>query len=332
MIRNMIIGALIAGAMIGTAHARTQISIVGSSTVLPFSSLVAEQYTRTMQKPSPIVESTGTGGGMKLFCKGIGPNIPDITNASRKIKDSEKEDCASNGVTPVEVMIGYDGIVVANHKSGPALSITREQLFMALAKKIYVDGKWVDNTYEKWSDIDASLPDMRIRVYGPPPTSGTRDAFIELVFHEVCKAWGLGKEAEKSKECNEVRIEGGYYIEAGENDNLLVQKLASDTESFAIFGFSFLDNNKDSVQGAIIDGGLPEFESISDGSYPISRSLYFYVKKEHVGNIPYLREFVEFFLSDNMIGQDGIATEKGLIPLSEVELEKMRVNVLEQLQ
>ncbi len=306
-----------------SAQARDQIQIVGSSTVFPFSTAVAEQFGQKSEFKTPVVESTGSGGGMKLFCAGVGENTPDITNASRRIKQGEFETCQANGVTPVEVKVGFDGIVLANAKSGPDLKLTLPQVFLALAKEVPVDGKLVANPYQKWSDIDPSLPDAKIEVLGPPPTSGTRDAFSEIAMEGGCKgvdgAKDLGLE---KKKCHEVR-EDGAYIEAGENDNLIVQKLEANPNAVGIFGFSFLDQNADKIKGAAVDGTDPEFEAIAAGDYPVSRSLYFYVKKEHVGVIPGLEGYVAEFTNEGSWGDEGYLADKGLIPLPADQREKV---------
>jgi phosphate transport system substrate-binding protein len=293
------------------AFAQDAIQIVGSSTVFPFATAVAERFGQMGTFPTPVVESTGTGGGIKLFCEGAGDQTPDVANASRKIKDSEIDTCVANGVTPVEVKIGFDGIVLANAKSGPALTLTLDQIVAALAKDIVVDGKIVPNTHVNWSDVDASLPAEKIEVLGPPPTSGTRDAFVELVMVAHCPA---EIKAADEKACGAIR-EDGAYIDAGENDNLIVQKLEANPAAVGIFGFSFLDQNADALQGASIDGIAPTFEAIADGSYPVSRSLYFYIKKEHVGVVPGLAEFAAEFTSDTANGDEGYLLDKGLIPL-----------------
>ncbi len=315
------IAALSLIALISTsgAMAREQIQIVGSSTVFPFASSVAERFGQTSDFQTPIVEATGSGGGLKLFCEGVGEKTPDITNASRKIKNQEIKKCNANGVTPVEVKIGFDGIVLANAKSGPTFNITTQQIFFALARKVIIDGELVDNPYNVWSQIDPSLPNEKIEVLGPPPTSGTRDAFVELVMIEECQA-GI-----EERFCADIR-EDGAYIDAGENDNLIVQKLEANSGAVGIFGFSFLDQNADILQGAIIDGVAPEFENIAQGDYKISRSLYLYVKKQHVGVIPGIAEFLEEFTSEKAWGEEGYLSEKGLIPLDEQEKIKYRTD------
>jgi len=297
----MIIGPM--GALKAQA-ARDYISIVGSSTVYPFATVVAEQFGKTTAFKTPKIESTGSGGGFKLFCAGVGVEHPDITNASRRMKSSEFEMCAAHGVKEiVEVKIGYDGIVVANSKKAPQLNLSRKMLFLALAKQVpdpKGGTKLIDNPYKTWKAIDPSLPDIKIEVLGPPPTSGTRDAFVELVMESGAKSFGwIGglkkKDENKFKAIAHTIREDGAYIEAGENDNLIVQKLEANPDAMGIFGFSFLDQNADKIQGAKVDGVAPTFEAIADGSYPVSRPLFFYVKKAHVGTIPgmkaYLKEF-----------------------------------------
>lgn len=314
MTKNIITGlaaAMTISLAATTAQARDQIQIVGSSTVFPFSTSVAETFGQKTSFKAPVVESTGSGGGMKLFCAGVGENTPDITNASRRIKEKEFKQCGDNGVTPVEVKVGFDGIVLANAKSAAKVNLTKEQIYLALAKNIVVDGKIVANNNMNWSDIDASLPASKIEVLGPPPTSGTRDAFVELVMEKACPE--LIEETDE-KLCTEMR-EDGAFVEAGENDNLMVQKLEANPEAFAIFGFSFLDQNSDKVQGASVGGVEPTFENIAAGDYGVSRSLYFYVKKEHVGVIPGIEEYVAEFTSEGAWGDDGYLADKGLIPL-----------------
>ena len=317
----------------GGAEARDQIRIVGSSTVFPFSTAVAEQFGKTTDFKTPVVESTGSGGGMKLFCAGVGTEHPDITNASRRIKASEFETCGKNGITVVEVKIGFDGIVLANDKSGPDITLTKQQVFQALAKEVPVDGKLVPNPYTKWSDIDAALPDAKIEVLGPPPTSGTRDAFVELAMEggarkfEMLKA--MRKEDKKAfKAVAHAMREDGAFIEAGENDNLIVQKLQANPAAIGIFGFSFLDQNADVIKGANVDGADPTFENIAGGDYGVSRSLFFYVKKEHVGVVPGVSDFVGEFTSDKAWGDEGYLIDKGLIPLPEGDRKAIRQGAL----
>lgn len=321
---SVAIGALSVLAFSFSAQARDQISIVGSSTVYPFATVVAERFGKETNFSVPKIESTGSGGGLKLFCAGVGQNTPDITNASRKIKTSEIERCKSNGVTDViEVKIGYDGIAFANSVKAPQLNVTVEEVYMALAKVLPDEkGELKDNTYTHWNQINANLPEVKIEVLGPPPTSGTRDAFVELVMEAGCDANPTMKALAKSDKskykaaCHGIR-EDGAFVEAGENDNLIVQKLNSNPNAFGIFGFSFLDQNGDKVQGSKINGVAPTFEAIGDGSYPVSRSLFFYVKKAHVGVIPGIQEFVAAFTDEDAIGQEGYLTDRGLIPLEE---------------
>lgn len=313
----------------GGAEAR-EIRIVGSSTVFPFSAAVAEQFGRSTKFGTPVVESTGSGGGFKLFCAGVGLDTPDITNASRRIKASEVANCASNGVKEiVEVEVGFDGIVLANSRESKRLSLTLDQIFRALAKEIPVNGKLVPNPNQTWRDVDPGLPDVKIEVLGPPPTSGTRDAFVELAMEGGAKKSPMLAELEAKDDkafqavAHAIR-EDGRYIEAGENDNLIVQKLEANAHAIGIFGFSFLDQNQDQLQGSVIDGVEPTFENIADGKYEISRSLFFYVKKAHVGKVPGIPEFVAEFTSDRAAGPDGYLADKGLIPLPPARLATAR--------
>lgn len=307
---------------------RRQIHIVGSSTVYPFVTIAAEEFGREGKFKTPIVEATGTGGGLKLFCSGAGPKTPDIANASRPIKESEKKLCAKNGVkNPLEVKIGYDGIIIANAKNAPALKVSKAQLFLALAKEVPQHGKLVLNPYQRWNEIDPTLPNARIEMYGPPPTSGTRDSFAELVMEEACKHFpeftaAYPKEEERKKLCQLVR-EDGRYLEAGENDNILVEKLVHNTDAFAIFGYSFLEENADKVKAAAIDGKVPNFENIVGGSYTVARSLHVYAKREHFGKIPGIKEFLQELTSETAMGEEGYLTLKGLIPLRPEERSKM---------
>jgi phosphate transport system substrate-binding protein len=312
---------------------RDYISIVGSSTVYPFATVVAEQFGKTTSYRTPTIESTGSGGGFKLFCEGIGVEYPDITNASRAVKSSECETCAKNGVTEiVEVKIGYDGIVLANSKKAGVYKLTRKDIFLALAKDV-PDPKGgetlVPNPYKTWKDINPSLPATKIEVLGPPPTSGTRDAFVELAMEGGAKNFDFikaMKKADKQKYkaiCHTIR-EDGAYIEAGENDNLIVSKLDANPDALGIFGFSFLDQNADKMQGSHVDGVAPTFEGIADGSYPVSRPLFFYVKKAHVDQIPGMREYLAEFTSEKAWGEDGYLGERGLIPLPDAERAKVK--------
>ena len=339
MIRHSLtLAAVAAVALSSAAEARDQIRIVGSSTVYPFSTRVAEEFGRTSSFKTPVIESTGTGGGFKLFCDGVGIDSPDISNASRAIKKSEVETCAKNGVTDItEVKIGYDGIVFANSKAAPRMSITLEQIYLALAKDV-PDGKggFKANPNKKWSDIDPSLPNINIEVLGPPPTSGTRDAFAELAMEGGCGKIAALAELKKSDEakhkavCQGIR-EDGAYVEAGENDVLIVRKLEANKNAFGIFGYSFLEQNQDKIQGSLINGVADDYDDISSGKYPISRSLFFYVKKAHVGVVPGIKEYIAEFTSDKAWGPEGYLADKGLIALPDAEREKWRNQALELL-
>ncbi|MGE3969102.1 MAG: PstS family phosphate ABC transporter substrate-binding protein [Dongiaceae bacterium] len=321
--------AALALALLGfacTAEARDEIRIVGSSTVFPFSTAVAEQFGKTGGFKTPVVESTGTGGGFKLFCAGAGEDTPDISNASRAIKASEVEACAQNGVTEItEVKIGYDGIVLANSKKHGQFALTVKQIWLALAKTVPVDGKLVPNPYQTWAGIDPSLPAEKIEVLGPPPTSGTRDAFVELVMDKGCEEFPevAALEGDAKKEACQAIREDGAFIEAGENDNLIVQKLEANPKALGIFGYSFLEQNADKLQGSQMDGVAPTFETIADGSYEVSRPLFFYVKNAHVGVVPGVKEFVAEFMSEKAIGEEGYLADKGLIPMPDSERDEM---------
>ncbi|MGA1066292.1 MAG: PstS family phosphate ABC transporter substrate-binding protein [Alphaproteobacteria bacterium] len=321
------LAAVVSVAAAGSAAARDQIRIVGSSTVFPFSTAVAETFGKTSSFKAPVVESTGSGGGIKLFCAGVGVSHPDITNASRRIKKSEVEKCAANGVKEVvEVKIGYDGIAMGQSKAAADLKLTKKQIFLALAAKVPSGDKMVDNPYKMWSEIDPSLPKIKIEVLGPPPTSGTRDAFVELVMREGAKAFPNIKKLDKKpfRAISDKMREDGAFIEAGENDNLIVQKLEANPSAVGIFGFSFLDQNADKIKGAEVEGVKPTFEAIADGSYKVSRSLYFYVKKAHVGVVPGIQEYVAEFTSEKAAGDEGYLTDKGLIPLPSADRKAMR--------
>ncbi len=331
MKRSQLVLALgLAAALAAPSAARDQIRIVGSSTVYPFSTAVAEQFGRTSGFKTPVVESTGTGGGVKLFCAGVGDQTPDIANASRRMKDTELAACQAAGVKEIiEVKIGYDGIVIANSTKAKPLALKKQHIFLALAKQVPLNGKLVANPYKKWSDIDASLPAIKIEVLGPPPTSGTRDAFVELAMEGGAKTFPMLAELKATNEdgfkavAHAIR-EDGAYVEAGENDNLIVQKLAANPNAFGVFGYSFLEENTDKVRGNTVDGSAPSFEAIADGSYGISRALFFYVKKAHVGKVPGLEKFIAAFLSDAAASEDGYLADKGLIPLTNEERALVR--------
>nr|WP_232334997.1 substrate-binding domain-containing protein [Pseudohalioglobus lutimaris] len=353
---------------VAQAQGRDNVSIVGSSTVYPFATVVAERFGRSTDFKAPKIESTGSGGGLKLFCKGLGANTPDITNSSRRIKKSEYDQCQENGVTDVvEVLVGFDGIAIANSRQAPQLTLSLQDLYLALAKDVPgPDGKLIPNPNKTWKDINPALPASTIEVLGPPPTSGTRDAFAELALGGGAQAIPALKSLRElgADQVDEIKAavaalgipegfyqsysqssgkapkgkdifkaiaysvrEDGAYIEAGENDNLIVQKLEANPNALGIFGFSFLDENGDKVQGSLINGVEPSFDSIADGDYPVSRPLYFYIKSAHVGRIPGIREYAIEFASDRAMGEDGYLTERGLIPLDEVELKQVQADV-----
>jgi phosphate transport system substrate-binding protein len=309
---------------------RDQIRIVGSSTVYPFTTTVAEAFGKASGK-TPIVESTGTGGGMKLFCAGVGEDTPDFTNASRPIKKSEFDDCAKNGVTDIiEIKIGFDGLSLAQAKDAKALTLTKQQIFTALAKQIPdKDGKLIANPNLLWSDVDASLPATKIEVLGPPPTSGTRDSFAELVLEKGAEKFeslaALKKADAKAFEAvwKAVR-EDGAYVEAGENDNLIVQKLQANPDAVGIFGYSFLEQNAGTVKDIAVDGVAATYEAIADGSYKVARPLFIYAKKQHVGTIPGMKEFIAEYVSEKALGAEGYLADKGLVTLPGAEAEKSR--------
>jgi phosphate transport system substrate-binding protein len=335
VIKKTLTTASVAAALLiaGSAHAqsaRDSIFIVGSSTVYPFTTVVAENFGRSTTFKTPKVESTGSGGGLKLFCSGVGVQHPDITNSSRAIKDSEVELCKSNGVEEIiEVQVGFDGIVIANSKAGPTYNLSLKDVWLALAAEVpnpanTDSGDLVKNPYTTWKQVNAALPDIKIEVLGPPPTSGTRDAFVELAMESGCEAFPWIKDLKKSDGdkfktvCHTIREDGGY-VEAGENDNLIVQKLQANPDALGIFGFSFLDQNSDALKGKAIDGVAPTYEAIADGSYPISRPLFFYAKKAHVGVIPGMREFLAEFTSEKAWGPEGYLIDRGLIPLPDAQ-------------
>lgn len=371
--KKQFFGAIVLAGVVGgmtaiPALARDSVSIVGSSTVYPFATVVAERFGRSTSFKTPKIESTGSGGGLKLFCKGVGTNSPDITNASRRIKKSEYDMCQENGVTDiVEVLVGYDGIAIANSRKAPQMDISLKDIYLALAKDIPgPDGKLIPNPNKTWKDVNPALPATAIEVLGPPPTSGTRDAFAELALGGGAKSIpalktlrGMGADdvdalkaamaslgipagvyqalvekkgkAPKGKDifktiAYSVR-EDGAYIEAGENDNLIVQKLEANPKALGIFGFSFLEENGDKVQGSIVGSVTPSFDTIANGDYPVSRPLYFYIKAAHVGSIPGIQEYASEFASDRAMGEDGYLPEKGLIPLGDEELKQVQADV-----
>ena len=366
--QSILIAAAIGSLSAAHAAGRDAVNIVGSSTVYPFATVVAERFGRSTDFKTPKIESTGSGGGLKLFCKGVGANTPDITNASRRIKKSEFDMCQKNGVTKItEVLVGYDGIAIANSKKAPRFELTRKDIYMALAKSVPgPDGKLIPNPNKTWKDVNAKLPAAKIEVVGPPPTSGTRDAFAELALgggaKKVADLKALrGMKADQADDIKAMMAklgipadvydsiqqkkgkapkgkdlfkavaysvrEDGAYIEAGENDNLIVQKLEANPNALGIFGFSFLEENGDKVQGSTVDGVGPSFDSIASGDYPVSRPLYFYIKNDHVGKIPGIQEYAMEFVSKKAMGDDGYLPEKGLIPLGKKELKQVKDDV-----
>lgn len=348
--KKLILASILTVTVMVTVQAggRNVINIVGSSTVYPFATVVAERFGKSSRFKTPKIESTGSGGGMKLFCAGNGINTPDISNASRRIKKSELDKCHTNGVKNItEVLIGYDGIVLANSMDTEPLKLTRRDIFLALAKKVPVkegSKELVANPNKTWKDVNPDLPADKIEVLGPPPTSGTRDAFAELALEGGCKTFDwiarinddakAAKQAGNKDKANELKTryksichavrEDGAYIEAGENDNLIVQKLQKNPNALGIFGFSYLDQNSDKVQGSKIDGAEPSFENIASGDYPVSRPLYFYVKGSHVGVVPGIKEYIKVFTSEAASGEDGYLVDKGLIPLPEDKRKQVR--------
>ena len=319
--RNIILAAIAAILATSTiAHARDQISIVGSSTVYPFATMVAERFGQSSGFKTPVIESTGTGGGMKMFCGGIGVDFADITNASRAIKSGEKELCAKNGVTPVEFVVGNDGLAFASSNAAKRMNLGIQHIAVALSSEFASEVK-------TWADVDAfvakktntaiiGLPNRPISVMIPPPTSGTRDAMGELFMKNGYKKLGIKGNGYKS-----IR-EDGVAIEIGENDNLIVEKLVSDPEMFGVFGYSFFDTNRDKVQAADLNGVELTFENIASYTYPGARPLYFYVKKEHVGVIPGIKEFINEFVSERAMSLDGYLFPAGLVPLSDADYVK----------
>ena len=314
---------LVFSAGVSAQSGRDYVYVVGSSTVYPFATVVAERFGRSTEFKTPKVESTGSGGGLKLFCDGVGVDYPDVANSSRAIKQSEVDSCAANGVTEiVEVKIGYDGIVIANAIGAQTMNLSRRDIFLALAKEVpgRTDGELIENPYKTWADVNPDLPATEIEVLGPPPTSGTRDAFVELAMEGGCKTVPWIKALKSSDKnsykavCHTIR-EDGAFVEAGENDNLIVQKLEANPDAFGIFGFSFLDQNMEKVKGAQVDGVSPTFEAIADGGYPVSRPLFFYAKKAHVDVIPGLRGYLREFTSARAWGDEGYLSERGLIPM-----------------
>ncbi len=337
--KALLLAGLATMAAIGLAEpaaaqqARDQIRIVGSSTVYPFTTTVAERFSQTGGFKAPIVESTGTGGGMKLFCGGVGTQHPDLTNASRAMTKGEFEQCAANGVKEiVEIKVGFDGIAVAMKKGSTPVNLKREDIWLALAAQVPVNGQLVANPYKTWKQVNASLPDWKIEVMGPPPTSGTRDSFVELVMDHGCKAFpeikAIADKKAQGAACAKIR-EDGAFIEAGENDNLIVQRLASGGVGLmGVFGYSFLEENADKLVGAKVDGVEPDADTISSGKYPVSRPLFVYAKKAHIGVVPGMKEFMAEYVSDRAMAAGGYLEKKGLVSMPKAEMEKVRSQVI----
>jgi phosphate transport system substrate-binding protein len=337
--RNILISSLAASivcAMSTNAQAqaaRDSINIVGSSTVYPFTTTVAEQFGRAGKFKTPKVESTGTGGGIKLFCNGVGPQFPDVANASRRMNANEFATCQKNGVKDiVEVKVGYDGLVLAQSKAGATLAPTRKDVYLALAKNVpdpANPSNLIPNPYTTWKDVNKSLPAVKIEALGPPPTSGTRDSFVELYMQSGCRnfAWLNALRAQDEprfkRACDTVR-EDGAYVEAGENDNLIVQKLVANKDAVGIFGYSFLEENLDKLKGAVVDGVAPDYDTIASGKFPASRPLFIYVKKQHLNVIPGIAEFVAEYTGEKALGEEGYLADKGLIPPLKNEIGKIR--------
>jgi len=291
--------------------AEQSIKVVGSSTVYPFTTVVAERFGKDSKHATPIVESTGTGGGMKLFCAGIGTNSPSVTNASRAIKDKEAKLCEKNGVSFIEFKVGNDGIAFANSVEGPKVNVTKEQLWQAMAD--------LGARPKLWSDIDPSLPSYEIKIMTPPATSGTRDAWVDLVMNKGCPKEIKDKD---KKSCSILR-EDGAVIEVGENDTLLINKLTADREMFAIFGFSYLDASRDKIQAAQIEGKTISLDTIQSYEYPIARPLFVYFKKEHMDVVPGLKGFMKAYISKRAMGKRGYLSDLGLVPLDEATFKEM---------
>lgn len=312
-------------------EARTQIRIVGSSTVFPFTTTVAENFSRTYRQYSaPIVESTGTGGGIKLLCAGAGARHPDIANASRRMKVSELEACAANGAPDVvEIRVGIDGVVLTQGKDAAPLNLSLRDVYAALAARPFGQ----EQTARTWRDVNPALPDVRIEVIGQPSTSGTRDAFNELYMEAGCagdpamQALKASDEEKYALVCMRIR-EDGVFVEAGENDNLIVQKLAGNPRAVGVLGFSFLEANLDKLRDVSIDGVPATYETISAGTYPASRMLYLYVKKQHVPVIRGMEEFIAEYVNERAFGPDGYLRRRGLIPLPEADRERERQRAL----
>ena len=329
MKKTFIMAGIISGLIItSTAQARDTLSIAGSSTVLPFARIIAEQLGKNPNFKTPVVESGGSSVGKKGVCDGVGTKFIDIGNASSRMKAKELAYCEKNGVKLTEIKVGYDGIVVANSKKGVPLNISKADLGKALTAEIPMDGKWVKNPYKKWSEINPALPDIAIRVYGPPTTSGTRASYAEMVNQKgycakdkEAKAASIARGDKKGKKCRAMRTDG-VFIEAGEQDNLIVQKLNEDTSSYGIFGFSYLDQNSDTLQGAVISKTAPTFENIAGNNYSVSRALYYYVKHQHIGVVPGMKEYMTEWTKH--WGDDGVLSDAGMIPMPKSERAKYK--------
>lgn len=310
-----------------TAQARDSLSLAGSSTVLPFARIIAEQLGKNPNFKTPVVESGGSSVGKKGVCDGVGTKFIDIGNASSRMKTKELAYCEKNGVKLTEIKVGYDGIVVANSKKGKVLNISKADLGKALTAKVAINGKMVDNPYKKWSEINPSLPNVEIRVYGPPTTSGTRASYAEMVNEKgYCKKDDEAKAAlkaagMKAKKCRAMRTDGAF-IEAGEQDNLIVQKLNEDITAYGIFGFSYLDQNSDTLQGAVISKTAPTFENIASNNYSVSRALYYYVKHQHIGVVPGIKEYMAEWTKH--WGDEGALSDAGMIPMPKSERAKYK--------
>ncbi|WP_338453711.1 substrate-binding domain-containing protein [Candidatus Bealeia paramacronuclearis] len=323
---RLTVALLLTLTLVFSLEARNEIRIVGSATVFPFAASVAEETTRQSGIATPIVEATGTGGGLKLFCQGLGERTPDIAIASRPMTETERKICLNHGVNRIfEMKIGMDGIALVSSKSGSTLALSKIQLREALAYALPSPQGVVKNTLRRWSDIDAHLPEMKITVLGPSPSSGTRDAFLELIMAPFCKSQGDFEE----RDCTALREDGGY-VDAGENENLIVQKLISNPKLFGIVSFSYLVQNKNKLQAARIDEITPSIQTISSGIYPISRALYLYVKMEHLKDHAEIKTYLDEFMSDRASGPQGYLTEKGLIPLPREERGVIRNRITQE--
>jgi len=331
--KKLLLATIAAGMIASGAQARDQLSLAGSSTVLPFATIIAEEMGKNPQFKTPVVESGGSSVGKKGVCEGIGTQFIDIGNASSRMKASELDFCNKNGVDLTEIKVGYDGIAVANSLEGETLVISKADLGMALTAEVpacyegsgrnFNCDDWVANPFTKWSDIDASYPDIEIRVYGPPTTSGTRASFAEMVNQKaycgkdaIAKAASAARGDKKGKKCRAMRTDGAY-VEAGEQDNLIVQKLQEDPQAYGIFGFSYLDQNTDTLQSAVVDGTPATFELIASGDYAISRALWFYVKHAHVGVVPGMDEYMKTWTKN--WGEDGLLSDAGMVPMPDAE-------------